>query len=54
MLLIFGMWGAKGGRHLQYKNDFNSKREHAWSYVCLKIALSVKYSWCGAPAFLAA
>ena len=33
ILLKFGMWGAEGGGHLQYKNYSNSRREHRATYA---------------------
>ena len=33
ILLKFGMWGAEGRGHLQFKNDSDSRREHGAAYV---------------------
>ena len=33
ILLKFGMLGAEGGGRLQYKDTFNSRREHGATYA---------------------
>ena len=45
MLLIFDMWGAEGGQHLQYKNDSNLKREHFISSCKYTHGVARQLSW---------